>query len=430
VTPNGKTLVVGITFFDGSGGNDSGAAWVFEEEGGRRIETMLQPSDSAAFDYFGRSVAISDDGRLVAIGAHGDDTPTVNSGSVRIFVKNGPGSWLEQATLISKNPAHQNNFGFAVALSGDGTRVLVGERFAGQPAVNYGAAHVYHRQGDQWLHEAALNPELPAQAAGFGYDVAITTTGNRVIVGAPSAGNGATIVFDRTGSTWSLQKKFQSPPEAAAFGNSVDISGDGATVLIGAPLAPSAPLYDGTAFVAHFDNGKWTELIPLTSCHPSQNGLFGGAVGISAQGDLAMVGAPWRAFAGGIPPVGATHVYQLKSGTWRRVAELLPRQIHDDLYMGAAMDFASLTNQLFVGAPGDGLNNLGPGSVLQLNPNIQCFGDLDGNLTIDVNDLLALIGAWGPCGLAECPGDFDSNGMVNVVDLLIMIEFWSCLTAN
>jgi hypothetical protein len=67
---------------------------------------------------------------------------------------------------------------------------------------------------------------------------------------------------------------------------------------------------------------------------------------------------------------------------------------------------------------------------LQLNPNIQCFGDLDGNLTIDVNDLLALIGAWGPCGLAECPGDFDSHGMVNVVDLLIMIEFWSCLTAN
>jgi hypothetical protein len=423
VTPDGKSLVVGINYFDGNGGQDSGAAWIFEDEGGGVIETKLQPADLAAYDYFGRSVAISDDGKFVAIGAPSDDTPTLNSGSVRIFVKNGPGSWLEQATLIGNNPAHQNDFGFAVALSGDGTRVVIGDRFAGQ---HDGAAHVYNRQGDQWSHEAALSPEL-SEGGGFGYDVAITPSGSRVIIGEPGAGDGKAVVFDRIGTTWALQKTFESPSPLAAFGWSLDISEDGATVLIGAPQGTIQD--DGAAFVAHFDKGKWTQLIPLIPCHLPTNG-FGYEVTISSQGDLAMVGAPWQSFAGGTATVGATHVFQLQSGIWQRVAELFPRQVHEGVSMGAAMDFASLANQLFVGAPGYGLNGAGSGFVLRLDPNISCFGDLDGNQTINMDDLLALVNAWGPCGASECPGDLDLNGMVDVVDLSIMIEVWNCLVAN
>ncbi|MCH2149306.1 MAG: FG-GAP-like repeat-containing protein, partial [Phycisphaerales bacterium] len=51
-----------------------------------------------------------------------------------------------------------------------------------------------------------------------------------------------------------------------------------------------------------------------------------------------------------------------------------------------------------------------------------CTGDIDGNNQVNVIDLLALIGAWGPCD--SCSEDLDENGQVNVMDLLALIAAW------
>ncbi|MCI0631090.1 MAG: hypothetical protein L0Y44_10615 [Phycisphaerales bacterium] len=57
-----------------------------------------------------------------------------------------------------------------------------------------------------------------------------------------------------------------------------------------------------------------------------------------------------------------------------------------------------------------------------------CLADLDGNFTVNVNDLLALIGNWGAC--EACFADITpvgGNGSVNVEDLLALIGAWgSC----
>jgi hypothetical protein len=45
-----------------------------------------------------------------------------------------------------------------------------------------------------------------------------------------------------------------------------------------------------------------------------------------------------------------------------------------------------------------------------------------GDGAVNVADLLAVIGAWGPC--AGCPADIDGNGTVNVADLLAVINAW------
>jgi hypothetical protein len=46
--------------------------------------------------------------------------------------------------------------------------------------------------------------------------------------------------------------------------------------------------------------------------------------------------------------------------------------------------------------------------------------DLDGNGTVDVNDLLILLGAWGTAG----PGDLNEDGTVAVEDLLLLLAAW------
>ena len=54
-------------------------------------------------------------------------------------------------------------------------------------------------------------------------------------------------------------------------------------------------------------------------------------------------------------------------------------------------------------------------------------GDVNGDGTVDVNDLLAVIASWGPCK-APCPADIapfpEGDGVVDVNDLLAVIVHW------
>lgn len=56
-----------------------------------------------------------------------------------------------------------------------------------------------------------------------------------------------------------------------------------------------------------------------------------------------------------------------------------------------------------------------------------CPADINGNGAVNVDDLLALINAWGPCPSGNCPADIappGGNGIVNVDDLIKIINSW------
>jgi hypothetical protein len=50
-----------------------------------------------------------------------------------------------------------------------------------------------------------------------------------------------------------------------------------------------------------------------------------------------------------------------------------------------------------------------------------CPADLDGDGTVDVSDLLALLAAWGEIGV---PADLNGDGVVEVSDLLLLLGAW------
>ncbi|MHC5114671.1 MAG: NHL repeat-containing protein [Planctomycetota bacterium] len=55
-----------------------------------------------------------------------------------------------------------------------------------------------------------------------------------------------------------------------------------------------------------------------------------------------------------------------------------------------------------------------------------CPADLDGSGDVGFGDILAIIGAWGPCGV-PCPEDLSGNGQVDFADILVVIaEFGPC----
>lgn len=64
--------------------------------------------------------------------------------------------------------------------------------------------------------------------------------------------------------------------------------------------------------------------------------------------------------------------------------------------------------------------------ILMKNSGTISDGDIDRDGVVDVNDLLAVIGAWGPCPAlpAACPADTNLSQAVDVADLLTVINNW------
>jgi hypothetical protein len=57
---------------------------------------------------------------------------------------------------------------------------------------------------------------------------------------------------------------------------------------------------------------------------------------------------------------------------------------------------------------------------------IQCSVDINGDSAVNIDDLLEVISAWGPCP-PPCPADIappGGNGTVNIDDLLAVISAW------
>jgi len=80
VAISGNTALVGA-FGDDDGGSRSGSAYLFDITTGNQL-FKLTASDAAAFDLFGKSVAIS--GNTALVGANGDDAGP-GSGSAYLF---------------------------------------------------------------------------------------------------------------------------------------------------------------------------------------------------------------------------------------------------------------------------------------------------------------------------------------------------------
>ena len=61
------------------------------------------------------------------------------------------------------------------------------------------------------------------------------------------------------------------------------------------------------------------------------------------------------------------------------------------------------------------------GTIIVEQPQ-SCAEDITGDAQVNVNDLLDLLAAWGPCG--DCDADLTGDGQVNVNDLLDLLAAW------
>ena len=124
VALDGDTAVIGARRHNDPGtGAGTGAAYVFARESGVWGEkAKLTPSDAAAGDNFGVSVAVEDG--TVVVGSWQDDDNGRNSGSAYVFEKPDLGwaSTFETLKLTAPNGAANDRFGWSVAVDLDDQR--------------------------------------------------------------------------------------------------------------------------------------------------------------------------------------------------------------------------------------------------------------------------------------------------------------------
>jgi hypothetical protein len=368
LSADGNTLAVGATHEDsdadvvnGDQGNgnlnfNAGAVYVFARND--RAEwsqhSYVKASNSGQEDVFGTSLALSEDGRTLAVGATGDDSDattingdqgngiSVNSGAVYVFTLGKQSTWSQQAYVKPPNTDRSDQFGSSVALSEEGDTLAVGaveedsaaEGIDGElgnisPDFNSGAVYVFTRDAlGTWSKQAYLKASNTGKGDLFGSALTLSSDGNTLAVAAtdedslatvvdgddgddPANGintnAGAVYVFARDAeSAWSQQAyvKASNSGPTDFFGISLALSADGSTLAIGAHGEDSGatgidgdqgdigPGFNAGAvyvFVRDDDDASWSQETFVKSSNIGQLDAFGSAVALSGDGETLVV---------------------------------------------------------------------------------------------------------------------------------------------
>merc|ERR1719223_2286658 len=202
-----------------------------------------------AGEFFGQSVALSEDGHTMAVGApySTNSNNAAFAGATRVYTMvNGTGEWVQLGDTIEGEQAGERS-GLSVALSNDGRTIAAGATYStnSNNDTDAGATRVYTivvNGTDEWVQ---LGDTIEGEQAGefFGYSVALSEDWHTVAAGAIYSTNsnnvtgGATRVYTMVNGTdeWvQLGDTIEGEQAYERSGWSVALSNDGRTVAAGA----------------------------------------------------------------------------------------------------------------------------------------------------------------------------------------------------
>jgi hypothetical protein len=353
---DGNTAIVGAPSGDFS---NIGAAWVFTRNGGvwsqQGAKLVVGSSQLSFFNTNLTPVALSADGNTALVGSPGADETWV-------FTRTG-GVWSEQAVLVGTGELATTAYqGSSVALSADGNTAIVGGPFDGGNRVDIGipgAVWIFTRSNGIWSQQAKLAGSGAISNPSQGWSVALSADGNTAIEGGPFDNDieganpvGAVWVFTRSGGVWTQQgSKLGGTGEVgtAQQGWSVALSGDGNTLIEGGEADDGL----GAAWVFTRSGGIWTQqgskLVGTGAVGPGSSEQ-GYSVGLSADGNIAIVGGP-----GDNSSAGAAWVFTRTNGVWSQQGNKLVGNGAEvtSAKQGSSVALSGDGNTAVVGGPGD-----------------------------------------------------------------------------
>jgi hypothetical protein len=361
VSISANTIVVGAYYSYGNVGA-SGSVYVFTKpESGWTDMTQtakLIPSDGNSYNYFGRSVSISNDN--IAVGADQDDDSGTKSGSAYVFVKPASG-WIDMsqtAKLTASDGTSNDHFGKSVSISGN--NIVVG-------AYNddgKGSVRIFIKPEFGWA-DMTETTKLSASDGALGdcFGSSVCISGDYIAVGATGdddngSNSGSVYVFTKPESGWTdlsqTAKLIASDgAENNSFGCSVGISEN--NIVVGASSENGYEgIHIGYAYVFTEPETGWTDMsqtAKLIASDEAENDFFGCSVGIS--GANIIVGA--KHDDDNERNSGSVYIYEKPESGWidmsqnqKFIADLYKGNINDRFGVSVSID----EDYAAIGAPG------------------------------------------------------------------------------
>jgi hypothetical protein len=230
----GPIVLAGAPFVM-TGNVQTGAIYAFAPSGGTWVQAQkFFPDDIHSGDGFGSTVAV--DGTTAVVAADGALVGgNLGQGAAYVY-ELADGTWTRQARLTADDGAAFDNFGRSVAVSG--STVLVGAPYAVIDGNGFeGAVYVFAGSGSNWQQQQKLVASDGAADGYFGWSVAVS--GDNAMVGADSynvAHAGEAYAFARTSGP------FEETHAYVGDGGGVDLYGwsvavSGSDAVIGEPFA-------------------------------------------------------------------------------------------------------------------------------------------------------------------------------------------------
>lgn len=250
------------------------------------------------FDRFGVALSISSRGDSFIVGADGANNENPRNGKAQAYKLDSQGNWRKRGQEFE---GEDSRMGYAVAMSGDGETICIGERdYKLEVSGNQrGKTTCYYWQDDEWI------PKLGAMrgsnnGGNFGYSLSLNYDGSRVAVGNRRGGEfrqGTVTVFEAKPGKWEEMGK-EMPS-----GNGNDQGGfQVALNRAGNVLAWTARGYDGRGadtkdvgivYVQQWRNGQWQDLGEGISGAQAKD-FFGENIALNDRGDIFAASSNWN----------------------------------------------------------------------------------------------------------------------------------------
>jgi Flp pilus assembly pilin Flp len=368
LSADGSVIAIGAPRNNGAGDN-AGHVRVYENIEGTWMQIGADIEGEAIYNYSGWSVSLSADGSTVAIGSPysvNDPDNETDAGHVKIY-KIISGIWTQIGEDIEGEAAYDNS-GKSVNLSGDGSIVAIGAPYNDGTANNAGHVRVYENISGTWI-QIGSDIDGEAKYDESGYSVSLSADGTTVAIGAPNndgAGDdlGHVRVFENISGTWT-QIGSDIDGETAYSGSqySVSLSTDGSIIAIGITCDNSIGAYAG--FVKVYENIEetWTQ-IGSNIYGEATHDQSGFSVSLSTDGSTVAIGAPYNDETES--NAGHVSVYKNISGTWTQIGADIDGEAEGDC-SGWSVSLSTDGSTVAIGATGNDGTGANAGHVRVYN---------------------------------------------------------------
>jgi hypothetical protein len=291
LSSDGNIVAIGANFNSGNG-NSSGHVRIYENQSGVWTQIGQDIDGEAADDRSGSSLDLSSNGNIVAIGAVQNDGNGNRSGHVRIY-ENQSGVWTQIGQDIDGDTAEDQS-GYSVSLSSDGSIVAIGSIFNDENGINSGQVRIFENQLGVWTQ---IGSDIYGYAPEdfFGRSLSLSSNGSVIAIGASqNDGNGDNSghvrVYENQSGVWTqIGQDIEGEGAGDLSGYSVSLSSDGGVVAIGAPFNIGVSVLPGHVRIYKNQSDVWTQL-GADIDGESDGDLSGASVSLSADGSIVAIG--------------------------------------------------------------------------------------------------------------------------------------------